>query len=436
MSDDLKNQVRNFIEGGLCLVVEPSSSFSACLQSFLSNHGVPLSQVKVCRKYDEAKQLLLSHKPKFLVTEYDLTPMHGLSLVELQETLYPDNQRVAIVVTKNSSDTVVAEAAEGAVDAFILKPFSTDVLQEKLSAVFQKKLQPSPYQKKISDAQQKFTASQFKEALLEFRAAKSIDPKPTLACYFSGKTLQKMGDIEGALKEYREGRTYQPLHYKCLIGEYEAMMVQQKYADAYNLVPIIRANYPISSQRLGQICTSAVFAYQFDDLPDLYDLFLKLEARPSTLCDMVALALFSGGRYWIKKNDMTNAMSFFNMAITVKGRDIQYLDKVISELLRINAIPQAETVLSKILPGDVGSPTHSQLLFRVNQRLLPPDQVMEAGRKLVLAGHGNPEIYKTLVEMLVTAGKMTLAETIISRAAKDDPKLQPILYALFPKEKT
>jgi tetratricopeptide (TPR) repeat protein len=435
MAADLKEQILNFIGNSTSVVVEPSPAFSACLQSFLSDFGIPLSRIKVCRTFGEGKQAMLELKPKLLVSEYDLPPQHGLSLFEVHETLYRADQRVSLIVTKNSSDTVVAEAAEGSVDAFIVKPFSSDFMREKLLSVFDRKLNPSPYQKKISDGQEKATTLELKQALLEFTAAKKLDPRPTLAHYFCGQVLLKMGDVDSALKEYREGRGIEPLHYKCLIGEYEAMLFQKKYADAYNLVPLIRANYPISSIRLVQLCTSIVYAHQFEELPDLYDLYTKLDYRQPLLSDMLSLAMFTGGRYWLRKSAMKEAVAFFNMALNTKNRDIRVLKKIVDEFLALDAVPQAEEMFARVLPSDVGTAAHAQLNFCIQQRLLPADQMLESGRKLVLAGHGTPEIFKSLVIMSVQADKITLAETIIQQATKQDPALQSSLYALLPEKK-
>jgi response regulator of citrate/malate metabolism len=433
VQEDFNLRFRAFIEDKICLIVEPSSSFSSSLQSLLSNFGVPLSQIKVCRRFEDAKQVMLEQKPKLLVTEYDLSPGLGLSLVELQESQYPSDQRIAIIVTKDSSDTTVAEAAEGAVDAFILKPFSPEALREKLDKTFERKMNPTPYQKKIQEAQLKISAEQFSEALPLLQTAKTLDEKPSLACNFAGQCYQSLGDLDKALAEFREGRAHQPLHYKCLIGEFETLMKLKKYAESYELVHLIRANYPVPMHRLAQIFTAAIFAFRFEDLPDFYELYLQMDTRAPWLSELVSVALFTGGKSWLKKNDWAQAMSFFNMAITARAREIQFIEKIVNELLKINAVSEAEEIFQKISPSDIGSPIHSQIQFRLDQRKLPAEEVMERGRKLVMDGHGNPEIYKILVEMLVKANKLTLAETIIGRAAKDDPQLQPILYALFPK---
>lgn len=433
MSADDQNalRLREFLEGSVCLIVEPSSSFTMTLQACLSEFGIPLAQILTAKRIEEAKRIVNEMRPKLIITEYDVPPGMGLELIEMQEGQRSPNDRIAIVATRNSSDSAVAEAAEGAVDAFILKPFSVDTFRKKLLETFERKMSPTAYDLKIEDGRQHIVKKELDQALEKFYEAKPMDPRPTLACFMAGQTLQMQGRFEEALSEFREGRRFQPLHYKCLIGEFESLMEQKQYAEAYQLVGTIRSNYPLTSHRLGQIFIAAVFTYHFDELAEYYELYLQLETRTPWLTELTSLALFTAGKYWVQKNEIQKAVQYFDMGLTVRGRELSFLEMIEEELLRVGAVSEADALLTKALPSDIGSPVHSRLRFRIDGLMLPPSSVIERGRKLVNEGLATPEIYRLLVTLIVQEKKATLAETIITKAVQEHPDMRNELYGLL-----
>lgn len=433
MSTNFAAQMKAFLGDGICLLVEPSSSFGASLQSCLAEIGIPLSQVATSKKFEEAKKIVEEKKPKLIVTEYDLQPGMGLELIEMQETQYDDNARIGMIVTKNSSDSAVAEAAEGAVDAFLLKPFSVGIFRTKLSDVLTRKTRPSDYQKLLQVGRTKAAANDFEGAIAAFNAAKTRETKPSMACCMAAKIYERQEKWELALAEYRQGRQFQPLHYKCMIGEFEVLSKLKRYADAYEVVGRLRDNYPIPPVRLGEFFTAAVFTYNFADLPRYFEMYLAFENRTPWLTNLVAVGLTAAGKYHLQKKDPAKAMPFFEMGLTARGRDITYVELVFDELMKAEAFKEAEFILSKTLPADVGGKQNNQMRFRIDQRTLTPEQLVERGKRMINEGQGSPEIYRLMVELLAKLGRTTMAESMISTAAKDYPDLRPALYAILAK---
>lgn len=428
---DLPELVKKFLGDSFCAIMEPSGSFASNPQALLTDTGVPLSQIVLLRKYDEAKQFIQDKKPRLLLTEYSVPGGSGISLVELQEGLYCESEKAALIVTKNSSAQAVAEAAEGAVDSYLLKPFSADTFRRKLLDVLDRKLNPSLYSIKIQEGRDNLVIKEFEMALQGFGEAKSLHEQPTLAHFYSGFVLKSQKDLEVALAEFQKGRKFQPLHYKCLTGEFETLMDLKRYKDAYALVPLIRDNYPITSQRLGQIFIAAVFTYHFEDLPDLYDIFLATENRTPWLIELTSLALLTAARYWIQKKDMKKAMLYVDMGMTVRAKDMNYMEQAIDDFLKVGAAKEADQIFAKIPSTEVGSAKYCQLRLKVDCQTLTPEKALEEGRKLTKDGHGTPEIFRLMVKLSVKVGKTTLAESFIAQGVKQFPDLRKELYDLL-----
>jgi tetratricopeptide (TPR) repeat protein len=429
------SSIKEFLGGQVCLIVEPSSAFSSSIHACLMEFGLTLSQILTVRKFEDAKRIIHEKKPKVVISEYEVGTDLGLSLLELQGEYYPDEMsRISIIVTRNSADSAIAEAAEEQVDAYILKPFSVDFFRDKITTVFNRKMNPSNYMEKIRAGKNHFSLNEFKESVADFGEAKKLDDKPTLACFYSGQSYQAMGDKVKALAEFKEGRKYQPLHYKCLIGEFESEMAEQKYAEAYVLVELIRTHYPITSHRLGQFFIAAVFTYHFDELPTLYQIYLKLEQRPAKLVQLTSMALFTAGRYWVNQNSLQKAVDCFEMGVMASGREIGYIEKVINIFLKIKAAKESQVFFSKIQPSDVGTSAYNRLGFKIDQFILSKNQLIEKGRKIVAADEATPEIYISLVGLLADENKISMAESIISKALATYPEMRAELYQIL-KEK-
>lgn len=428
---DFNSLLSEFMKDQSVLIVEPSPAFTSTIQSCLHGFGVKGNQVITCQKFTDAKRILADRKPKVLITEYDLGENFGLALIEEQEKHHSEMSRISIIVTKNSSDSAVSEAAEEQVDAFILKPFSVDTFNDRLRDAFARKVQPSAYVQKIREGKNELVDGNYNPALSEFDEAKPLNNKPSLAHYYSGHVLQLQGDLKRALREYSEGLRFNPLHYKCLIGQFEVLMEQKNYHEAYKLVGTIRENYPLTSHRLGQIFIAAVYTQHFDDLPSYYELFLRLDQRTPWLVQLTTLALLTAAKFCVREKNLPKAMIFFDMATVTSARDVKVIEQIIDELFKVKASHEAQLIFAKILPSDVGSPIHSQLGFKVDSMILPRDQVMEKGRKLVMAGHGTPDIYRSMIDLTMALGKAPLAESVIAKAIETHPALRAELYKQF-----
>lgn len=424
-----------FFDGQYCLIAEPSQSFSSNIHACLINIGVPAGSILVARKFEDALKITQEKRPKLIVTEYAFEKNFGLALVEMQKKIVQGDS-LSILITKDSSDSVVAEAAEEQVDAFLIKPFSVGAFQEKLFSAIDAKLNPTPYIKKIGVGKELLAEQEFEKAAREFMEAKKLNEKPSLACYYTGRTLHLKEDLLKALAEYQEGRKYQPLHYKCLLGELELLIATKRYAEAYGLVPIIKKSFPITPLRLGQIFIATVFSSNFDAVGENYELFQRLQRRPPELTRMALTALLAAAKHFLEKKEFEKSVDLFEKSILVSGREFSLIEKIVLELLNAHAFSEAERAFSKVSASNVGTPEYNRLAFKIDSVVRPSEKVIEQGRKLVSEGQADPAIYRRMVKLAVESGRLPLAETVIAKALTTHPELRESLYGMLEKGKS
>lgn len=434
MSQEKDTDIAKFLNSQSALVVEPSNAFFSVIQNCLVSFGMESKRILMASTFKDAVTLMKQEKPKILITEYLIGKDFGLSLVDIQEETYDSFSRIAIMVTKESSDNVVAEAAEEQMDAFIVKPFSGADFQKRLLDVVKRKMYPSEYLNKIRDGKEKLKSKNYEEALAFFKQAKEIHPTPTLACYYIGDCYLQTGELANARKEFAEGRKHNSLHYKCLIGEFDCLVQEKNYKAAYSLVELIRKHYPVTSVRLGKFFIAAVYTENFADLPAFYEMYTNLDFRSPELISLVSLALLTAGRYSLRGKDTENAIKYFDLASTVTGRSVETLEKVIEEWLKVQDVNNAERFFKLIRGEDVGGVKHIQLNFKIGVHVVAPDAALEMGRKIIIDGNSTPEVTKKVVQLALESGKKTLAESLILKGSQAHPEIRKELYELLDRQ--
>lgn len=426
-----KTALQRFFENQTCIVVETSKSFQASIQQCIKGLDLPTTTIILVSKYEEAVRRITELKPRFLITEYDVEGQNGLSLVELQQRFHDDQSRLSVVISRNSSDSVVAEAAEEQVDCFLLKPFSIENFRKKLLAAIETKTNPSPYSVKIREGRQAMLTKEYDKAKKAFNEAKGLHDKPSLACFYLGDAHRIQSEMSPALKEFQEGRSYQPLHYKCLTGEFEILVANKDYEKAHELIPTLVKHFPLTPQRLTQVFITTVFSMKFDLLLTYYEQLLKLDQRPPELIKVSSVALYTGGKWYLQNKDIKQACSLFEKALSIVNRNITMLEQIINELIKADAQQEAQTFFAKALPSDVGTSDYNRLSFKIDQMVLPRNELLEKARKLAFSGEASPENFKIIVKLFAEEDKVPLAESIINKAVTSYPELREVLYQIL-----
>ncbi len=426
-----KSPLKDFMKDDLCLIVEPSPTFSSAVQMCLKEMGIQGSQIHISRKFKDAKQVLMQKKPKLVITEYEVDGFFGIELADMQEKMYEENSRITFITTRNSSASAIAEAAEGQVDGYLLKPFTIESFRQKLLDIVDRKLNPSLYIVKLASGRTNYASGKLDNALGDFLEAKRMAKVPTLACFYTGLTFQGKGEPIKALREFQEGRTYQPLHYKCLVGEFDTLVSQKHYTNAYKVMDLIFKNYPITSKRLGHMFVTAVFTKNFKDLPVLYNLFDQLDQKPAELIELASQALITAGKISMRQNDYDSATMYFGIGVSITRRSLKYLNQVITEFVRVRAADRAQHFLNQVSEEDYGKPAYERLSLMIDELTMTEEQIVERGRKLIFEGQGTPEIFIIVVEKSAALGQGTLAESVISKAVETHPELQQALYQIM-----
>ena len=207
-----------YLESRKVLIADPSTSSRSGLFAVFRDLGARSNLTLLVNTFSQAQATIISDKPHIVVAEYDLGKRCGLELLQSQRESRPEETKecLFVVVTSNTSQTAVARSAEEDIDAYIIKPFTPEVVRRTLMRAALEKIKPRDYTQAIDAGKLAMAEARLDEAEEHFNRALALDPSPSLACYYLGqvKTLRDiMNEAQGS---YQKGLGYNRIHYKCM----------------------------------------------------------------------------------------------------------------------------------------------------------------------------------------------------------------------------
>lgn len=426
---DLDNNQIEAIREYLCdrriMIVDPSKSCRSSIVKTLVEMGAKIANVFTARSYQEAEQIIEVHNIQFIITDYLISRHCSLYLLKQFAVMTPNpTERLFILVTGNSQESTVAEAAEEDVDAFICKPFTGNTLKDYLVDAIHRKIEPLPYQKLVNEGKKHLFEENLQGAHEAFSDAKKEDPKPSLACYYLGKTEEASEAFEQAKLEFEEGLTYKEIHYKCLVGKFELLNKMGLEIEAFHTVQKLAQHFPISPQRLGPVFELAVYTYHFEEMEKYYELFLSLPHRNESLMKTVSASLVVAGKYLLRQNDQTRAIKAFRNATNAYPGGAGILREIIFTLVTYELFEEAARFLVKFPDGLRESEDYRILKFLVDSGGDATLSIVSEGRKLLADGIIHPEVLRIMIRRYREFDKPQAAEDLAHKAIRYFPELK------------
>ncbi|MGE0615875.1 MAG: tetratricopeptide repeat protein [Bacteriovoracia bacterium] len=401
------------------LVADPLSVSRVGIAKALVGMGAQTKLITTVDSFEWAMTTIKKDRPTVVVSDYNMGTRCGLELFETEVSEFvsqPD--RLTVIVTKNTSQAAVAKAAEGDVDVYVTKPYSLDSFQKLMIEAVKHKVHPTPYVKAITEGRAYLASSDFERAASVFERAIQYDEKPALACYYLGHAHELNRALEQAQASYNRGLTYNRIHYKCLLGLHDALMKQNKFPEAYNVLKRIIRDFPINPSRFNTALKLAVRTADFADMEDFYDLYVQMDDKSEELVKHICAALIVAGKVSLQQGKTDRAFSLFRRAGVTAAGKTAYLKQIISILCEYGHGDEADKFLSRF-PKDVRETVEFLAIdYLVISKVKTIGQIIEHGRKLLKGGHHDPLIYRILAEASTQAGHGETAEMLRAEARR------------------
>ena len=414
------------------VIADEGSSSRAGITQIFMQLGVKMSQITLASSFSEAAQAIVEKQPDIVIAEYNFGKSSGLELLQSQREANPDVKKTLFVLlTSNGSQTAVARAAEEDIDAFILKPFTPEVLRATLirTAVF--KLNPPEYIKVIEQGKALLTEGNLEEAEKVFGKAVDLDPKPSLALFYLGQvhSLRKMTEISKG--EYEKGLQFNRIHYKCMVGLYELLMSLKLHGPAYEVVQKISRYFPANPKRLTEVLRLAIINKKYDDVERYYQVFCDIDTRNDILVNYICAALVVCAKYYFQTGNRSRALELCQKAAATSAGKEKIIREIVLTLLDAKIAGEAEKFLGRYPLDQRQNPEFRLLDLEVRNGLMAAPAIIDLGRKLVAENVVSPRLFEILVTRALEMKAQALAENLMHDGVSRFPELKERLSRLF-----
>lgn len=426
-----------YLEESSIFICDSSSASRTRLAKTLVDLGARASKINLISNFDFAMNELEKSQPRVILTDYMLGGGSGFDLLKAFREKDPQSKdHLHILITGNSSQSAVAQAAEEDIDTYIVKPYTLETLRRTLTSTAVTKFFPSDYMKTIHEGKEFLVSGDVAKAIEIFGRAKSLSPSPTLACFYLGQSEALRQEIEGATTYYSEGLQFNKIHYKCLTGLYDIFHQQQRWEDAYAVVKRISQYFPSNPKRLASVLRLAIITRNYGDIETYYKAFTELENRTDELVKYMCAALVVCGKHYLMNRTRSRAIELFEkVAVSCAGRT-NFLKKVIENLCEFKYPKDAVPFLQRF-PIE----THNDLDYLVSQFLILDateggQKAIQVGRELIDRGVQDPAIHSALIRRSRELGMKEMADAWIFEAVRLWPAMAGEFSSMIAKDES
>ena len=127
-----------FAVGSKILVVDDMSMVRIFIISCLNNFGY--TNINEAKDGSEAWQMLLAANPKYdlIISDWSMPIISGIDLLKKIRAEDRLKKTPVIMITSESDAELVTEALKAGVTNYVIKPFTKEILQNKLQIAYEK----------------------------------------------------------------------------------------------------------------------------------------------------------------------------------------------------------------------------------------------------------------------------------------------------------
>lgn len=345
MDEVTSKALTDYLDSGDILIVDSSTSARKAMAASISHLGVKPGRIIQTGDFNSARDVIKKIKPKVVISEYLINNGTGINLSEEFNLVRDVADSVFILLTANSSQSLVAQAAEEDVDIYILKPYTMNYLQGILSKVVLKKINPDGYDRNIQEGKKKLATKQLEEALKTFEDAIQLNATPTLAYYYKSQVEILKRLLDRAEESLQNGLSFNEIHFKCLTGLFELYLERDKLDEAYQMVNQL-TTFPLTPKRFSKIVDLAVKTANYDDIDHYYEAFRAINYQDIDVVKHINAALVVSSKMLFQRGEHKRAVSFLKKASLSSKEMPTILMEIVATLAMNQSLPEAQAALA------------------------------------------------------------------------------------------
>lgn len=361
------------------LLVDDMPSMTKFVHKMMRNLGFG-KEFFMAHSGREALEILAAEKIDIILLDYNMPVLSGSDVLNHIREDRKLRELPVVMVTAEAYSDFVAEIGESEVDAYILKPITVQVLEEKIRQVVEKINNPAPMDYHLKMAREFEDIGDSESAIIEVKLAMEANPNAT-------KPIRELGYIYYTIDDLEEAKIW-----------------FEKAANL-NKLDVFSFHY------LGQI-----YLKQDNIEKALYYLDRAMKISPRHLERGIDFA-----KTLVRMGKKKKAIEVFNMALELSSATSELKEDIIGYCIE-NDLTEYSV---KLLEGLVyEQPKRADLLFKLGKQLEKINEISRAVTHLTRAS----QLDKENIEIRIHLGKDYLAlkkPMLAERPLKEALKIQP-----------
>ncbi|MFN3521760.1 MAG: response regulator [Phenylobacterium sp.] len=116
------------------LIVDDQQTMRSLVRTSL--HAIGVNNTREVADGEDALRALLAQPAQLVITDFNMPKLDGLGLLRAIRAHGPISKTAVIMLTGRADRDLVQRAVQFGVNNYLVKPFTTQTLKEKIEAVF------------------------------------------------------------------------------------------------------------------------------------------------------------------------------------------------------------------------------------------------------------------------------------------------------------
>ena len=116
------------------LIVDDQQTMRSLVRTSL--HAIGVNNTREVADGEDALRALLAQPAQLVITDFNMPKLDGLGLLRAIRAHGPTSKTAVIMLTGRADRELVQRAVQFGVNNYLVKPFTTQTLKEKIEAVF------------------------------------------------------------------------------------------------------------------------------------------------------------------------------------------------------------------------------------------------------------------------------------------------------------
>ncbi|MGK0367322.1 MAG: CheY-like chemotaxis protein, partial [Thermoproteota archaeon] len=391
-------KIEDYLKKQTFLIIENSTSMRSATYKILADLGVSSLNIKDYKGFTEALEIHKEEKvPTVIIAQYSCSDMTIFDFLKEIKLLVPEiTAATKILTTNNALETTVVQAAEEEIDAYVIKPYTTEYLREKIIGAVKNFLKPTPYFQKLAEAKESMAQELWELAIISLTESLDLSTRPSLSYYYLGQIAFKSKRFEESKGHYINGLRANKINYRCLSGLLELCVKTGKNQEAYSTLLRLNKFFPLSPDKLYTGIRLAIKLDKINDIILFYQKFCELQEKTNELRKIMSTGLFFYAKTLYKIGDKHEAHDFFQKSISISRKDIGIISKIVQYYALIGEHEIASELLLNTHDTDKNTQAFHISQFLANIINFEDEDIILKAKKLISCNFNNIQVYKYL----------------------------------------